>query len=298
MINLREECKGYYKIEAVKADGTRRVLADWFPNLILDAGLNRMGDNGDYLNFCQAGSGSTAPAPTQTSLVSRVAGTDSVQSDTFANSGASPYFARRTIVFRFAQGVATGVLAEVGVGWASTGSLYSRALILDALGNPTTITVLADESLDVTYELRIYAWVNETVGAVTLKGIDHSVTQKTALAAQWAIPSSTQLNAGNLLSANPFTAYTGPVSSGIEGQPTGTSLGAVAAVAAAYAADSLSRTVNITAGLGQANNASGIGSLLLPIGWGFWQIGFTPNVMKTSSDILTLQVRHSWGRKA
>lgn len=294
MINLREECEGYYKIEAVKADGSRRLLADWFPNLILDAGLDRMGDNLDYLSWCQVGSGSAAPAPTQTTLVARVAGTNATQSDTNANSGADPYFARRTITYRFAQGVATGVLAEVGVGWASTGSLYSRALILDALGNPTTITVLADESLDVTYELRMYVWTAETAGAITLNGVTHSTVQKSALAANWSL-SFVSMNAGLGLNCS---AFTGAVSVAITGSPSGASIGTATISAAAYTPGSLSRTLNITAGLTQWNNAAGIGAVIVQAGWGRWQIGFTPNIMKTASDILTIQVRHSWGRKA
>lgn len=294
MINLREECEGYYKIEAVKADGTRRILADWFPNLILDAGLDRMGANSDYLNFCQVGSGSTAPAPSQTSLVARIAGTNSNLADTATNSGGDPYFARRTITYRFAQGVATGVLSEVGVGWVTTGSLYSRALILDALGNPTTITVLSDESLDVTYELRMYAWTVESAGAISLKGVSHDTVQKSASASLWGL-GATSLNAGDTRSVN---AYTGAVSALISGSPSGTSIGTADLSPAAYTPGSYFRVINITAGLGQFNNASGIGAILVRTGWGYWQIGFTPNIMKTSSDILTLQVRHSWGRKA
>lgn len=296
MINLREECEGFYKIEAVKADGSRRLLADWFPNLILDAGLDRMGANGDYLTWCQVGSGSAAPAATQTTLVARVAGTSTKQSDTSANSGADPYFARRTVTFRFAAGVATGVLAEVGVGWATTGSLYSRALILDALGNPTTITVLADESLDVTYELRMYAWTDETSGIIVLKGITHDVIQKSAQAASWSLSGASALNAGAGTSAPP--AFTGAVSVAITGSPSGANIGNATISAAAYTPGALARTLNITAGLTQWNNASGIGAIRLTAGWGIWQIGFTPNIMKTADDILTLQVRHSWGRKA
>ena len=294
MINLREECEGYYKIEAVKADGSRRVLADWFPNLILNAGLDRMGANGDYLNWCQVGSGSTAPATTQTTLVARVAGTNAVQSNTAANSGSAPYFARRTIAFRFALGVATGVLAEVGVGWATTGSLYSRALILDALGNPTTITVLADESLDVTYELRMYVWTAETTGSIVLNGVTHSTVQKSASAANWSLAFAL-MNAGG---GPTCSAFTGAVSVAITGSPSGVSVGDAAISAAAYTPGALTRTLNITAGLTQWNNALGIGAIRVSAGWGYWQIGFTPNIMKTASDILTLQVRHSWGRKA
>ena len=293
MINLREECEGYYKIEAVKPDGSRRLLADWFPNLILDSGLDRMGANADYLNWCQVGSGSTAPASTQTTLVARVAGTSTKQSNVSANSGAAPFFARQTVTFRFAAGVATGVLAEVGVGWATTGSLYSRALILDALGNPTTITVLADESLDVTYELRIYVWTESTTGIIALKGITHDVLHKSAIAAQWLIAG------GKASDTSPsVTAFTGQVSEDITGSPSGTNISSATISAAAYTPGALARTLNITAGLTQWNNASGIGAIRIAAGWGQWQIGFTPNIMKTASDILTLQVRHSWGRKA
>lgn len=295
MINLREECEGYYKIEAVKADGSRRLLADWFPNLILDAGLDRMGAEGDYLAWCQVGSGSTAPLASQTTLASRVAGTSALQAITAANSGSDPYFARRTLTYRFAQGVASGVLAEVGVGWASSGSLYSRALILDALGNPTTITVLPDESLDVTYELRMYVWASETTGYIVLKGVTHSTAQKSARAPLWSLSTIDNLSAGGGTSID---AFTGPVSSSVAGAPSGTEIGSAGAVSASYTLGSLSRTINVTAGLSQWNNASGIGAVVIRAGWGFWQIGFTPNIMKTASDILTLQVRHSWGRKA
>lgn len=292
MINLHEECEGHYKIEAVKSDGSRRILADWFPNLILDAGLDRMGANFDYLNWCQVGSGNTPPSASQTSLTSRVSGTNTVQTNTASNSGSVPYFARRTITFRFAQGAASGVLAEVGVGWATSGSLYSRALILDALGVPTTITVLPDESLDVTYELRMYAWTAETSGTIALRGVTHSTIQKSSFAANWSL---NQLSAGIIPSA---LAYTGGVSAGIDGSPTGTNIGSAAITATAYTPGSLSRTLEVNAGLNQWNSALGIGAVRIGAGWGLWQIGFTPNIMKTASDVLTLQVRHSWGRKA
>lgn len=292
MINLREECEGYYKIEAVKADGSRRLLADWFPNLILNAGLDFMGNSGTYLDWCQVGSGSTEPAATQTTLASRVAGTNNRTSQTAANSGSVPFFARQTITFRFPAGAATGVLAEVGVGSETSGSLFSRALILDALGTPTTITVLADESLDVTYELRMYVWATESSGIISLNGTSHDVIQKSARAGDWSL-------APRSAGASPeVSAYTGAVSALTSGSPSGSFISLADIAAASYVGGSYSRTINITAGLNQFNDASGIGAILVRAGWGFWQIGFTPNVMKTSGDILTLQVRHSWGRKA
>lgn len=295
MINLREECEGYYKIEAVKSDGSRRLLADWFPNLILNSGLDRMGDSPDYLNYCQVGSGSTAPAETQTSLASLVSATSNLQSQTNANSGSSPFFARATTTFRFPAGSATGVLAEVGVGWGASGDLFSRALILDALGTATTITVLADEALDVTYELRMYAWTDTAAGTIEIPGSGtHGVVQKSSAAGSWGLESPRR-DAGAQLST---LGYTGDVSVDISETPLGDLISVASISATEYTPGSYRRNLNLTAELEQWNSPEGVGSISINAGWGSWQIGFTPNIMKTASDILTLQVRHSWGRKA
>lgn len=154
--------------------------------------------------------------------------------------------------------------------------------------------MLADESLDVTYELRMYAWTAETTGIIVLKGVTHDVVQKSAQASLWSL-SGNGLNAGLNLNAR---AFTGPVSPDINGGPTGTSIGSATITAVAYTPGSLTRTLNIAAGLSQWNNAIGIGSFQLESGWGRWQIGFTPNILKTAEENLNLQVRHSWGRKA
>jgi hypothetical protein len=73
-LKIRSKVAGYYKLEAVKLDKagnevSRRVVADWFPNLITNQGLNRMGANADYLSNCQVGSGSDAPPIMQKELL-------------------------------------------------------------------------------------------------------------------------------------------------------------------------------------------------------------------------------------
>lgn len=139
ILELHTEVEGWFKFEAISEDGTRRVLADWFPNLITDQGLNQMGTLATWLNACQVGSGSTVPAVSDTQLVTRVAGTTTIQSTVQGIQSTPPYYASRTRTYRFAAGVATGTLSEVGVGTTATvGNLYSRALILDGAGNPTT----------------------------------------------------------------------------------------------------------------------------------------------------------------
>src|SRR5690606_39029584 len=57
---------------------------------------------------------------------------------------------------QFGQVKSAGNLSEVGILRSSTtGPLWSRALILDGQGNPTTITVLPDDFLTCYYTLRI-----------------------------------------------------------------------------------------------------------------------------------------------
>ncbi len=97
-----------------------------------------MGSVGDYMSTCMVGSGNAAPAETDTALQARASTSNiNVQSN---NSNVSPRYGWRRRTFRFAAGAAAGNLSEVGVGWTTT-AVFSRALILDGSGNPTTITV-------------------------------------------------------------------------------------------------------------------------------------------------------------
>ncbi|HIQ53190.1 MAG TPA: hypothetical protein EYH51_08015, partial [Pseudomonas pachastrellae] len=169
-MRIHEDAEGWYKFEAVRPDGTKRVLADWFPNLITDAGLERMASNSDWLGYCQVGSGNNPPNVLDTALANRVGSSNTAQASASGAQAEEPYFCWQRRTVRFAEGVAAGNLSEVGMGWTSSGNLFSRALILDSEGNPTTITVAADEILDVTYEFRFYPRLTDVTGSVTLTG--------------------------------------------------------------------------------------------------------------------------------
>ena len=63
-----------------------------------------------------------------------------------------------------------GDVAEVGF-FNTSSVLFSRALIKDSEGNPTTLTLLADEQLFITYEFRKYPTI----------GISYPLSLKTNL---------------------------------------------------------------------------------------------------------------------
>ena len=99
---------GRFKIEAIRPDGRRRLLADWFPNLITDAGLNLIGTSSAWLAAVRVGTGSTTPNVSDTSMQSLVAGTTTLQAFTSSAASVPPYAGLATITRRFAAGVAAG----------------------------------------------------------------------------------------------------------------------------------------------------------------------------------------------
>lgn len=109
------------------------------------------------------GAGTTAAAEGQSALISFIAATTTrMEYQVAFNSTASPRYVEKMFRYRFAEGVAAGNIAEVGMfTTASTGTtsatvISSRARVVDGLGAPTVVTVLSDEFLDVIWRCRWY----------------------------------------------------------------------------------------------------------------------------------------------
>lgn len=129
--------------------------SEWFDNIVLDSGLNQM-SVGTWIDRCCVGTGNSVPVFTQTALDNFLASTIAMISSSSApQTSIAPYYLATKVTWRFAEGAATGNLSEIGLGWNDE-NLWNRALIRDAEGNPTTITILADEFLDVISEIRYY----------------------------------------------------------------------------------------------------------------------------------------------
>lgn len=301
-IKITSEVGGFFQIEAFKVDaqggeipGSRRIAAPWFKNLITDAGLNLIGSSSSWLQACQVGAGSTPPAFSDTALSSRVAGTTASSSNTAGVQAASPYFAWRRKIFRFAAGVATGNLSEVGVGTGvdTLSPLLSRALILDSAGNPTTITVQSDETLDVAYEFRYYVPSEEGAGSVVLGGETYTYISRAAGAtnpAYWEI----QTNGVSSAFAS-VVGYSGLAGS-ITGLPSGVNYNG-ANVPQAYANNSQARVIQGVWDLDAGNSPTGLRSFLVRMGVGSYQFQFDRAIPKDATKVLSLNFRHSWARR-
>ena len=171
-MNLTMAMEGFYSL---KVHGGRRGEIDFgtHKNLILDAGITHMLNNYDPLRYIHVGSGSSQPSASQAQLDARFAYTNRsnsvrhgfVSKDDSENNRAYGY---SRLEVQFDKGAAKGNISEIGVGNNTDGNpLWSRTLILDHSGNPTSITILEDEYLTVTYEARRY--VSTEVVTTTLE---------------------------------------------------------------------------------------------------------------------------------
>lgn len=287
------------------------VLTDPFGNMILDQGLDYLGSQSwDNLAAVHLGTGNTAPTGSETSISGYVSGssTDGVGAASGVDSGGA-YLYRR-ISKRFAAGSASGVnLASVAVGHrVEAGEIFSLALIKDTGGSPTTITLAADEVLDVVYELRAYIQLGETTTSATVDGVSTTVTTRlhgSLTDAAW-LKFAGALGAGLMTT---FSANNRNTAYCVENQPALASIpywvgyGDETIPTRTYTPGSYAVHLRFDSALGSNNFASGLGAVVLStadLGYasnnGAWSWGFNPKLNKTAARTAEVTVGVSWGR--
>lgn len=285
--------KGHFIMEAVGLDGRVRKLAE-FDNLITTNGANLLG-NSSPLTFCLVGTGNTPPTVADTSLQSFISSTSSTNFTNLGASSVSPYFGTTTIQYNFPIGTATGNLSEVGIGQTgSNTNLFSRALILDGGGSPTTITVLSSEALYVTYQLNQYVPLTDVTGTIVIASVSYGYTLRGANATgtQWAYRNG---DAGGVN----FCAVLDGAIGAITTIPAGTESFDDSISNNSYSVGSFTLSGTATFGLTKGNFGTGIASALVAFGTnnasrGNYQIGFSPTIPKDASHVLTLSFSTTW----
>ena len=316
---------GQYTIRKYKAD-TNELIQEVgpFDNLITEQGLNRVGTD-SFGTHVFVGTGTATPVVTDTQLGAYLNYTVSLAPSGGWNSailrGGSPdYWVQGAGTWRFNAGTVTGTLTEVGIGWFTSGitaanhRVSSRALIVDSGGSPISITVLADEFLDVTYSLRYYPYVgSDVVQTVVISGVSYTFTTR-----------ALGVETSNTCSVN----ATHPINwSGSTDVRTGTAAGTPPALAAitasamlnqgsggfltttknAYVDSSLVVSATFRAGLTEANLAHGIRGMITrttdsgnPLGSfinSAFQSTISPAIPKDNTKILQFGASASWSRK-
>lgn len=305
MIGLGMKIRGMIRLQRRKAESGLIMEEMEFPNLIVNDGLDLIGSDTihNISDYCACGTDNTAPAVTQTALGSELARTNTLEGTyTIANSGSSPWYHTLERTFTFAVGAATGTIAEIGFfNTTAPGTMFSRALVTTPGGTPTTITVLSDEQLYVTYTIYLYP-ASETVGTgtVTINTVNYDWEMLPS-----EIDSASGLSFWSLLQTlYPYTgfAYATQTLGAITEHPAGTTYTTYDAGCslAAYTPGTYYRDATLVWGPTYGNTGSGIGSVsagkVSGTPGGGWQMNFDPVIPKTSDDQFELTIRYSWAR--
>ena len=286
---------GHFTLIIRKADalgeaipGTERVVAE-FQNLITNTGLDFLCSGNMVPANCQVGAGSNTPANTDSTLQTFTALTATTFSGTSVTANSSsPYYSSIVYSFRFLTGVATGTLTEVGMGITSStpGDLLSRALILDVLGTPTSITVLSNEILDVIYTLRIYPPTTDTVTSVGL----FTVTSRACMVTDSFYWGNIPQLYSYLINVFPGGSHLVAITSRPD-QTYATFSGNVSSTSVtAYTPGSYQEEGTIILEPELANSVLGIAVISYTTRRGSWQIEFSPAIFKTNVQRLTLTI--------
>lgn len=177
-VSINPRVKGRFKLRAMKGDLVLRETA-WCPNLILNGYFDHLftyfGNNSGVRGFV-AGAGTATPLETNTALQSYLGGGNSFQESwRDVNSTVAPRSVTIGFRIRAGEGAVVGNVSEIALYYGTGGALapannrdlMNRALVVDEMGNPTSISVRSDEFLEVVWEFVFYV-VDGATGTLTI----------------------------------------------------------------------------------------------------------------------------------
>lgn len=161
-MNLNLGVKGEYEISVLRGNGAAETYT--FSNLILDSFIDRWSNTSGVTASselsCYVGSGTTAPAVTDTQLEAFVAKSpaDANISGNYLNyKTGSDYWTEYTATFTYSLGQVVGNISEVGIqindGSKVHTNIDSRSLIKDATNSPITLSLTSSDQLIVRYKI-------------------------------------------------------------------------------------------------------------------------------------------------
>lgn len=294
---IEQKCEGFISLAVGKTIDNPRYKTE-FKNLIVDQGLNNAAsitiDN--LVTRCKVGSSYDIPTTSDTTLGQQVGPYTPVVTSTYNHSSGNPvWYTYGRFTYTFPVGAVTGDLREIGF-FDSSDNMFSHALIKDGAGNPTAVTVLADEQLFVTYEVRKYPAETDQTGTfiLSINGVDTSFSYTARPALINTTTSSNYWYGSHQLGVNTnVVAYESQTLGTVTGTPTGTAVAGSGTIDT-YLAGSFKSTLNCVFDPSIANFTNGIGSMLLCNGF---QVSFTPAIPKTSDRRLVLPLSTVYSRK-
>jgi len=293
---------GHFEIFKNREGEPRQKVAE-FDNLFLNSGLNLLGTIANFA-MCQVGTGTSTPTVGQTALDNflKSQSRSTYVSLSGVDGNGDPY-CEVAVTYSFPLGAVVGTISEIGISnLAPPAVLYSRALIVDMNGNPTTITLLPTEYLTVIYTFRVFPPLSDYSGVVQISGVNYNYTSRAvnvSTASAWVPNHGITAPFGiggvgafrDMASLAPITATA----------PNGVTLGLVGSSLDAYVNNSYTNVSRTLFSQTVANHANMISGFLLvgqiaASGCSF-QVIVDPVIPKNADRTLQVVFSVSWARK-
>lgn len=296
----------------VENNGVKKLDTGFNKNIILNQGLHFFGGNHgtDMMTYCLVGSGNSAPTVTQNQLDSCVVGVTGVTHSSnynYAPDSTNTYRCSLTARYVFTT-LAGQNISEVGLAsqYSSPSSNYlcTRALVKDASGNPTVLSLITGDTLTIYYKLWVVHSTLDTDQVIRMSdgfGGSENYNVKSRLAGVGDEKYSRLLSSNLNTDKNSCQFYTGDLAA-ITGY-LDENVGLVSSVSIDAYANDFSRTIRMKANPSTSNGS--IRSVLLAQihdnTFGFRQIRFgrvsdDAPIYKDNTQELTIPVKFTWGR--
>jgi len=180
----RVSLEGRFRIE-VRRNGIIVKEVPEFKNLITDLGLLKWFARNLTNSGLRAtvGSSNQPPSVSDVQMVAPFAHKQSITQTANTKSSAAPFYTETTYKAVFPMNSIVGNIAEIGIfsvstnpAWGITEGLFCRSLIKDAAGNPTVISVVANEEVTVFYSLRQYEDLSTFTGTFNVGSDTYNYT--------------------------------------------------------------------------------------------------------------------------
>jgi hypothetical protein len=304
MTKLTIPISGTFELSIRNIDTGKVRKVPEFKNLIVDAGFDRLLSTLPFMDYCFCGTGSTPPVVSNTTMQAYLAETNDIVSDQSESTFTAPRYMVQKRIFTFAVGAVVGNVAELGIGWkvSTTRLVFSRTLVTDSGGTPTTITILANEQLTVTYRLYVKVPDADQTFSVTDGATTYNVSARLAFdpSDSWFrnFPSGFYgaSNSSYTYADTKETDVLPPIGTnwvvGISSQRSATYS------IPAYVTGSFVGKLTASFATGNANYATGIGSVMFGTreGSGAWMMSFSPKIPKIAGKTLTLTFEYQLTR--
>lgn len=305
MIPIHMTVSGEYCLQVRKKTGEVVKDTGFFKNLITNQGLDNIcGSNNAALRYMSVGTGTTAPAVTDTQLVNfrAVADVAATGNTAISSLDTTNNYLIGTLTASFLNGSASGNISEVGVGAEPNGTrLTSRALVRDANGDPTTITVLSDEDLVVIYKFKVKQPTGDFTGVVSGYNYTMRACKTTTLSNTDGWDFGTTHTPTLSLNHIPYywkhtiIGTLGSITGGLSSALSGAGATISSVTKAGYVAGSFQVTCYVT--LGTSSSDLVLKGQEVQLGFTRWQIEFTPTISKLSIQTLRLGYTLTLGRE-